>query len=81
MGGYDEDQSLLSHVLEENFCSSLSGRDNLVWSPSPRGKFTVAQGYAILDKNLHDLVEVHWWKKVWSRFSWTKCNFFLWFLA
>lgn len=59
MGGSDEDRALLSRVLEDRFCSSLSGRDNLAWNPSPKGKFTVAQGYAILDRNLHGLADVH----------------------
>ena len=81
MGGSVEDRALLSRVLEGRFCSSLKGRDTLAWSPSPKGKFTVAQGYAILDRNLHGQAEVHWWKKVWSSFSWPKCNFFLWVLA
>ena len=69
MGGSVEDRALLSQVLEGRFCSSLNGRENLAWSPSPKGKFTVAQGYAILDRNLHGQAEVHWWKKVWSSFS------------
>lgn len=59
MGGFDEDHALLSRVLKDRFCSSLNGRDSLAWSPSPKGKFIVAQGYAILDRNLHGLVEVN----------------------
>ena len=59
MGGSVEDRALLSHVLEDRFCISLYGRDILAWSPSPKGKFTVAQGYAILDRNLHGLAKVH----------------------
>ena len=81
LGGSIEDRILLSRVLKDRLCSSLSGRDILAWYPSPKGKFTVAQGYAILDRNLHGLAEVHWWKKVWSSYSWPKCNFFLWLLA
>lgn len=81
MGGSIEDRALLSCVLEDRLCSSLRGRDNLAWSPSPMGKFTMAQGYAILDRNLHGLAEVFWWKKVCSSYSWPKCNFFLWLLA
>ena len=41
----------------------------------------MAQGYAMLDRNLYGTCEVHWWKKVWNNFSWPKCNFFLWLLA
>ena len=81
VGGSDEDRALLAHVLENRFCSSLKGRDVLAWDPSPKGKFLVAQGYAMLDGNLHGIAEVHWWKKVWNNFSWPKCNFFLWLLA
>ena len=81
VGGSVEDRSLLSKVLETRFCSSLNDRDRLAWNPSPKGKFIVAQGYDILDRNLHGLAEVNWWKKVWSYFSWTKYNFFLWLLA
>ena len=81
VGGSEEERALLSRVLENRICSSLVGRDCLAWSPSPKGRFTVAQGYATLDKNLHDLAEVNWWKKAWSFFSWPKCNFFVWLLA
>ena len=81
MGSTNEDCALLSHVLEDRFCSSFSERDKLAWSPSPKGKFIVAQGYAILDRYLHGLAEVSWWKKVWSTFSWPEFNFFLWLLA
>ena len=58
-GGFDEDRALLAHVLENRFCSFLKGRDVLAWDPSPIGKFLVAQGYAMLDRNLHSTVEVH----------------------
>ena len=57
--GSDEDHALLAHVLENRFCSSLKGRDVLAWDPSPKGKFLVAQGYVVLDRNLHGTVEVH----------------------
>ena len=60
MGGTNEDRALLSRVLEDRFCSSLSGRDRLAWSPSTKGKFTMAQGYAILDRYLHGLAEASW---------------------
>ena len=80
-GGSAEDRTLLSHVLENRFCSSLKGMDVLAWDPSPKAKFLVAQGYAMLDGNLHGTAKVHWWKKVWNNFSWPKCNFFLWLLA
>ncbi|XP_057856267.1 uncharacterized protein LOC131065696 [Cryptomeria japonica] len=63
LGGSDEDRAILSRVLETRLCSSLNGRDVLAWNPSPKGKFTVAQGYAMLDRNLHGPAEVHWWKK------------------
>ena len=59
VSGSNEDRALLAHVLENRFCSSLKGRDVLAWDPSPKGKFSVAQGYAVLDKNLHGIVEVH----------------------
>ncbi|XP_059077196.1 uncharacterized protein LOC131876295 [Cryptomeria japonica] len=81
LGGSDEDRDVLVRILKDRLCSSLNGRDVLAWSPSPKGKFIVAQGYARLDKNLHGPAEVHWWKKVWDNFSWPKCNFFLWLLA
>lgn len=81
VGGSVEDHALLSKVLENRFYSSLNERDMLAWSPSPKGKFIIPQGYAILDRNLHGLPKVHWLKKVWSNFSWTKCNFFSWLLV
>ena len=59
IGGSKEDHALLSHVLEDRFCSSLNGRDVLAWSPSPKGKFSVARGYAVLDKKLHGTSKVH----------------------
>ena len=40
-------------MLENRFCSSFKGRDVLAWDPSPNGKFSVAQGYVVLDRNLH----------------------------
>lgn len=80
-GGSEEDRAFLAQVLKDRFCSSLKERDILAWSPSPKGKFSVAQGYATLDRNLHGLEEVRWWKKVWNNFSWPKCNVFLWLLA
>ena len=58
MGGTNEDHALLSHVLEDRFYSSLCGRDKLAWSLSPKGKFTMAQGYFILDRCLHGLAKV-----------------------
>ena len=59
ISGSDEDHTLLAHVLENRFCSSLKMRDVLAWDPSPKGKFSVAQGYAMLDRNLHGIAEVH----------------------
>ena len=81
VGGSNEDCFLLSKALEIRFYISLNVRDALGWSPSPKGKFIVAQSYAILGRNLHGQDEVHWQKKVWNNFSWFKCNFFLWLLA
>ncbi|XP_057871389.2 uncharacterized protein LOC131077832 [Cryptomeria japonica] len=81
VGGSEEDRAALCKVLEGRLCSSLKERDKLAWSPSPKGNYTVAQGYAMLDRNLHGPAEVPWWRKVWNNFSWPKCNFFLWLVA
>ena len=76
VSGSDEDRSLLAHMLENRVCSSIKGRDVLAWDPSPKGKFLVAQGHFVLDRNLHGIAKVDWWKKVWNKFSWPKYNFF-----
>lgn len=42
VGGSDEDRAALTKALESRFYSSLSEKDVLSWSPSPKGKFIVA---------------------------------------
>jgi len=81
VGGSEEDRAVLAKTLESRFCSSICERDVLAWNPSPKGKFTVAQGYAMLDGNQHGPNIVNWWKKFWHNLSWPKCNFFLWLLV
>lgn len=81
LGGSDEDRVVLVNILEGRLCSSLKERDILAWGPNPKGKFSVVEGYAQLDRHFHGLMDVPWWKKVWNRFSWPKCNFFLWLVA
>jgi ribonuclease HI len=79
--GSVEDHHELAKILSRRACSSLSGRDVLAWDSDPKGKFSVASGYAVLDKQLSGSTENSWWKKVWNKFAWPKCNFFSWLVV
>ena len=39
----------LANILFSRLCSSSMDKDILAWGPYPKGKFSVAQGYARLD--------------------------------
>ena len=79
--GSPELQAELANLLSMRLCSSSMDKDILAWGPCPKGNFIVAQGYARLDNQCNRFQEVPWWKKVWNKLSWPKCNFFLWLVA
>ena len=60
VGGLDEDCAPVACVMENRFCSSLKGRDVLAWDPSPKGKFSMAQGYAVLDLLFVSYAHIMW---------------------
>ena len=41
-----ESQAELENLLFSRLCSSSKDKDILAWGPCPKGKFSVAQGYA-----------------------------------
>ena len=57
-GGSLEIQADLASLLSDRLCSSSKDKDILAWSLSPKGKFSVAQGYAWLDNQCHGIIEV-----------------------
>lgn len=81
MVGREEERGELYNILSHRYCSSLKGKDRLAWILNPNGTFTVASGYKKLMSQRLNGVEVQWWKYVWNKFSWPKCNCFVWTLA
>lgn len=79
--GLEEDCAKLQNILAGRLCSTLRDKDILAWSPDPKGSFIVASGYQELLACKFGGVEVPWWKHVWNKFSWLKCNCFVWTLA
>ena len=79
--GSVEDRQELVELLSRHACSSLSGHDVLAWDSDPKGTFLVALGYVVLDKQLFGSTANSWWKKVWNKFAWPKCNFFSWLVV
>ena len=51
-GGSLELWDELANILSVRLCSSSMDKDILAWGPFPKGKFSVAQGYAQLDNHL-----------------------------
>lgn len=81
-GGSEDDRHELVQLLASRVCNSLRGFDVLAWNgPDVFGKYSVSAGYKHLDKQLFGDIEVSWWKQVWHKLSWPKCNFFLWLVA
>lgn len=58
LGGSDEDHTMLAKILEGRLCNSLKEKDILAWGPNPKEKYTVAKGYAKLDRQVHGLTDV-----------------------
>lgn len=81
LGGSTEIRAELDNLLSGRLCSSSRDKDILASGLCPKGKFSVAQGYAWLDNQCHCINEFLGWKKVWNKVSWPKCNFFLWLVA
>ena len=79
--GMELECSELYHILCGRECSTLMENDVLAWSPNPKGVYSVSTGYQVLLSQQLAGREVHWWKKVWNKFSWSKCNCFIWTLA
>ena len=80
-GGAVEDRQELAKILSSRVCNSLQGADVLAWGPDLKGKFSVASGYQVLDKQVFGSSQVSWWKHVWNKFAWLKCNFFSWLVV
>ena len=76
-----EECAMLQNILSNRRCCSLWEDDVLAWSPNPKGTYTVASGYSRLMSKKMDMPEVQWWKRVWNKLSWPKCNCFIWMLA
>lgn len=79
--GLQEDCVVLQSVISSPRCSSLQEEDVLAWSPNPLGVYIVASRYKVLLSHRMNGEEVQWWKKVWNKFPWPKCNCFVWMLA
>lgn len=76
-----EDRRELASILANRVYYSLLDQDVLAWGPNPKGKYTIALGYHVLDKQALGNAEVPWWKNIWNKFSWPKCNFFSWLVV
>lgn len=76
-----EECAMLQNILSSRRCCSIWESDGLAWSPNPKGIYMVAAGYSKLVAHKMDMLEVQWWKKVWNKLSWPKCNCFIWMLA
>ncbi|XP_059064039.1 uncharacterized protein LOC131856346 [Cryptomeria japonica] len=79
--GMPEECVELHNVLSSRRCNPLQYDDVLAWSPNPKGEYTVASGYRELLSHRVDGDEIQWWKKIWNKSSWPKCNCFVWILA
>ncbi|XP_057868067.2 uncharacterized protein LOC131075253 [Cryptomeria japonica] len=81
-GGSEGDRCELSQLLASRACNSLRGTDVLAWDGSDlSGKYSVVAGYKQIGRQLFGDIEVPWWKHVWHKLSWPKCNFFMWLVA
>lgn len=72
---------MLQNILSSRRCCSLWEDDVLAWSPNPKGTYTVASRYSRLMSSKMVLPEIQWWKTVWNKLSWPKCNYFIWMSA
>ena len=79
--GLAEESVELHKILHSRSCSSLLEEDILAWTHNPKGVYSVASGYQVLLAQKLTGAEVHWWKRVWNKLSWPKCNCFVWTLA
>ena len=75
------DCQVLSQNLASRECPSFLGPDVLAWGGTLSGKYHISVGYQEITRQLFGNAEVPWWKKVWNKFSWSKCNFFMWLVA
>ena len=68
--------------LQSCECTTLVGNDVLAWdSEDLCKKNLVSIGYVeLLWQTLGD-IQMPWWKQVWYKFSWPKCNFFMWLMV
>lgn len=80
-GGSLEERNTLVLILVERPFSSLEVEDGLAWGNGPKGRYTVAQGYDVLLGQHYDLEESPWWRRIWNKFGWPKCNLFMWLLS
>ena len=80
-GGTDMDRQELSQILASRECPSLLGLDVLAWGGTLSSKYHVSAGYQEITRQLFGDAEVPWWKQVWNKVSWPKCNFFMWLVA
>ena len=71
----------LHRIISGRDCCALMDNDVLAWSPNPKGVYIVSAGYQEFLSQQGVGEEVHWWKKVWNKFSWPKCNCFIWTLV
>ena len=79
--GLEVECAELNYILSCRSCRALMDRDVLAWSPNPKGTYTMSSGYQELLSQQYAGGEVQWWKKVWNKLSWPKCNCFTWMLA
>ena len=79
LGGSEEDRKELFQILQSRECTTLVGNDVLAWdSEDLSGKFSVSARYVELLRQTLGDIQMPWWKQVWNKFSWPKCNFFMW---
>jgi len=75
------DREELARILDGRICSSLDERDFLACNPNLKGVYSVTSGYQVLDRQKFGMKNSPWWKFVWNKFGWPKCNYFLWLVA
>ena len=65
-------------VLQSHECTTLVGNDVLSWDREDLSeKNLVSAGYVELLQQMLGDIQMPWWKQVWNKFSWPKCNFFM----
>lgn len=80
-GGTKVDHQELSHILASRVCCSLLGPDVLACGGTLSSKYSISIGYQEITRQLLGDAKVPWWKQVQNKFSWSKCNFFMWLVA